>query len=88
MLLLSSLRAADATVVRPGDLGVGNHYIAVLLQHEADAREAQAALSALPYAPIELPLPSAARAHIRTAWTMRPPSAHSADVHAVTASRA
>jgi hypothetical protein len=86
LLLLSSLSAADARSLRSGDLTLGGRYISSLLIHSAAA-----AVSAEPHAQSvtahrteALVLPPASRAFHLAAWTMRPPAAHTARLHAVT----
>ena len=86
LLLLSSLSAADARSLRSGDLTLGGRYISSLLIHSAGA-----AVSAEPHAQSiiakqteALILPPASRSLHLAVWTMRPPAAHTARLHAVT----
>jgi hypothetical protein len=86
LLLLSSLSAAEAAPLRSGAFGLGGHYVTALLAHDAaniagDAPGSHAARGTLAFA-----LQPASLAQHRAPWTMRPPSAHSAALHAVTAS--
>ena len=86
LLLLSSLSAADARSLRSGDLTLGGRYISSLLIHSAAG-----AVSAEPHAQSvtahqaeALVLPPASRSLHLAVWTMRPPAAHTARLHAVT----
>jgi hypothetical protein len=95
MLLLSALRAADGSVLPRERYGFDSHHIAVLLSQtstsawtNADAHSIWGAFS------FQQPrtsaneflsnLPSGPLAAYRTAWTMRPPAAHSAALRAAT----
>ncbi len=85
-LLLASLSAAEGAVPRPGEYPLGCHYLVVLLAQ--DHARACAIAEAVPSAisEFDLDLPAAAASRCRTVWSMRPPSAHSASLHAVTGS--
>jgi hypothetical protein len=86
ILLLASLGAAEGSVVRDSGCIFGRHYIGVLLaQHEA-AASIQATFRFEGDGALALDLPAASLSHSRIPWTVRPPSAHTADVHAVTGS--
>jgi hypothetical protein len=86
ILLLASLGAAEGSVVRDSGCIFGRHYIGVLLaQHEAAACT-QTALSHAGSDTLPVALAAASLAQYRSPWMMRPPSAHCADVHALTGS--
>ena len=89
LLLLSSLSAADARGLRSGDLTLGGRYISSLLIHSAAAAVnadslAQIAQSVTAHKTEALVLPPASRSLHLAVWTMRPPAAHTARLHAVT----
>jgi len=84
-LLLSSLSAAEASVLRAGESTLGAHYIGVLLAQQEAAANTEAALSLRTREASELALPAASLSQHRTPWTMRPPSAHCVQLQAVTA---
>jgi hypothetical protein len=88
LLLLSSLSAADARGLRSGDLTLGGRYISTLL-----CQSAAAAIIAKPLAEDTVArkteafaLAPASRVLHTAAWTMRPPAAHTAALHAITSS--
>jgi hypothetical protein len=83
LLLVSSLGAAEGSTLRSGRLAFSSQYISMLLQqHGAQACEETSPGLAASRART---LHSADRAVYRTVWTMRPPSAHAAARHMVTA---
>jgi hypothetical protein len=98
LLLLSALRAADGAMLPSGQNGFDAHYLSALLsQNGADAKvtlkDHRLNLgsgggyfipTARPEATFKRDLPVASLATFRTAWTMRPPAAHSASLHAAT----
>jgi hypothetical protein len=84
ILLLSSLSSAEASLRRTGDFTLGGHYISLLLAQDHAATCSEAALAPRARDLSLLALPGASLAHHRTAWTMRPPSAHSLELQAVT----
>jgi hypothetical protein len=97
MLLLSALRAADGSVLPTGRYGFDSHHIAVLLSQGSASAWTMADHKAswgngvfIPgvrfseSASFQLDLPSGPLAAYRTAWTMRPPAAHSAAVRDAT----
>ena len=85
LLLLSSLSAADARSLRSGDLTLGGRYISSLLIQSAAAVSAEPlAQSVTAHRTEAFVLPPASRAFHFAAWTMRPPAAHTARLHAVT----
>jgi len=99
LLLLSALRAADGAVLPSGQNGFDAHYLSALLsQNGADAKLALKdhrinlgsgggyfiPATSRPADVLTLGLPVASLATFRTAWTMRPPAAHSAALHAAT----
>jgi len=85
LLLLSSLGSAEAATLRSGSLSPGGRYVFSLLQ-QAAAQTAAKPPSALCAADSpSLPLPASSLAAVRVAWTMRPPAAHTAAVHVLTA---
>jgi hypothetical protein len=84
LLLLTSIGAAERPM-HGAESALGNRYISVLLLHRASVSRPDTPLSrrleeATPVEPTSFPEFS------RTVWTMRPPSAHSVLVHAVTGS--
>jgi hypothetical protein len=86
LLLLAAIGSAEGSGMRNVDYTLGGHYISVLLaQHEA-ATSAHAAITDEPHQARSLDLPTAALAQYKSPWTMRPPSAHSVSLHAVTGS--
>jgi hypothetical protein len=84
LLLLASLGAADGSTLRKGTRSVGGQYIAVLLGQDHAAACMGAGLDHIVGETLKVDLPAAALAQHRTIWTMRPPAAHSAALHAVT----
>jgi hypothetical protein len=84
ILLLSSLSAAKGTTLRSGEFGLGGHYISTLLAQDNAATADEASLSARFNDTRTSEIPTTAEAHVRTVWSMRPPAAHSAAVHALT----
>ena len=98
LLLLSALRAADGAMLPSGQNGFDAHYLSALFsQHGADAKvtlkDHRISLgsgggyfipTSKPADTYTLGLPVASLATYRTAWTMRPPAAHSAALHAAT----
>jgi hypothetical protein len=88
MLLLSALGTAHSATRPAGDFNFrGNYITAVLFQKCVDAcnqqsLERHAITRVLDSAFTETP--SAALFTLNTAWTMRPPSAHAASLHALT----
>jgi hypothetical protein len=86
ILLLASLGAAEGSVVRDSGCIFGRHNIGVLLAQQEAAASIQATFRLEADDALALDLPAASLSHSRTSWMMRPPSAHSADVHAVTGS--
>ncbi len=85
VLLLSSMSAARGTTLRSGEFGLGGHYIATLLAQDHAAAANEATLRASLDDARTTAVPAAAVAHVRIAWTMRPPALHAAAVHALTA---
>jgi hypothetical protein len=98
LLLLSALRAADGAMLPSGQNGFDAHYLSALLsQNGADAKvtlkDHRLNLGSgggyfiptpRPETAFERDLPAASLATYRAAWTMRPPAAHSAALHAAT----
>ena len=98
LLLLSALRAADGAMLPSGQNGFDAHYLSALLSQnnpgvKATLKDHRLNLGAgggtfiPPSKPADahtLGLPVASLATARTAWTMRPPAAHSAALHAAT----
>ena len=85
-LLLASLSASEASVLRDGRPAFGAHYISVLLAQQDAALNAATELHSTASDTLSLALPAASLAQHRTTWTMRSPSAHTTRVHAVTGS--
>jgi hypothetical protein len=80
LLLLTSMGAAERSS-RAADFSIGGHYISSLLRQNATADPIETQLSRRIDEPApHIPLSPFANA----AWTMRPPSAHSVRVQAVT----
>lgn len=98
LLLLSALRAADGAVLPSGQNGFDAHYLSALLSQNSPGVKATLKDHRLnlgsgggyfiptlrPVAAFELGLPVASFVTFRTAWTMRPPAAHTASLHAAT----
>lgn len=84
LLLLTSLSAADASA-RGEQFSLGGHYIATLLRHNAATAPLQSPLVRHLNQQAEV-TPPVAQVIIRSVWAMRPPAAHTAHTHAVTAS--
>jgi hypothetical protein len=85
LLLLSSLSAADARSLRSGDLTLGGRYIgSLLIQSVASVSAEPLTQSVTEHRTEAFVLPPASRASHLAAWTMRPPAAHTARLHAVT----
>ena len=88
MLLLSALGTAHSATRPAGDFNFrGNYITAVLFQKCVDScnrrsLERHAITRVLDSAFTETP--GAALSTLHTAWTMRPPSAHAASLHAIT----
>lgn len=86
LLLLSSLGAAEGTTLRSRELGLGSHYISLLLREHTVRVSAETPLSLADGEDAAITVPSADRALSRIVWAMRPPSAHAVALHAVTGS--
>ena len=84
LLLLASLGAAEGSVLRDGDLRIGGHYMGVLLAQDYAGIDTWAELNSGSNDALELDLPVASLALHRTAWTMRPPSAHCTELQTFT----
>ncbi len=98
LLLLSALRAADGAMLPSGQNGFDAHYLSALLsQNGADAKvtlkDHRLNLGSgggyfIPTARLEdafeRDLPVASLATFHTAWSMRPPAAHSVALHTAT----
>ncbi len=86
LLLLSSLSAAEGSTTRSADLSAGGRYISMLLSQRAAATvQAQPIVAGTASYKIEaFALPPASRSQHIAAWTMRPPAAHTAALHAAT----
>lgn len=85
VLLLSSLSGAEGSALRTGGYRAVAQTISVLMAQEQAAANTEAVLEPQTGDVAQLALPAASLALHRTAWTMRPPSAHSMQVQAVTA---
>jgi hypothetical protein len=85
LLLLSSLGSAEAASLRSGPLTPGGRYIFSLLQQSAAQTAAEPTSTLFIGDTPSLPLPASSRAAVRVAWTMRPPAAHTAALHTLTA---
>jgi len=85
LLLLSSLGSAEAATLRSGSLTPGGRYIFSLLQQSAAQTAAEPASTLFAGDTPALPLPASSLAAVRVAWTMRPPAAHTASLHTLTA---
>jgi hypothetical protein len=80
LLLLASMGATERSA-RGADFSIGGHYISSLLRQNAAADPIETQLSRR----IDEPASQAPLSTLETiAWTMRPPSAHSVRVQAVT----
>jgi hypothetical protein len=86
ILLLASLGVAEGSVVRDSGCTFGRHYISVLLAQQEAASSIETTFRFRGDDALALDLSAASLSHSRTCWTMRPPSAHSAGVRAVTGS--
>jgi hypothetical protein len=89
MLLLSALGTAHSATRPAGDFNFrGNYITAVLFQKCVDACNQQSIdhrETARAFNSAFTATPGAAVATLNTAWTMRPPAAHAASLHAITA---
>ena len=85
-LLLASLSATEASVLRDGRPAFGAHYISVLLAQQDAALNASTEHHSTASDTLALALPAASLAQHRTIWAMRSASAHSILVHTVTGS--
>jgi hypothetical protein len=83
LLLLTSVGATESSS-RGEQFSIGGHYISVLLrQNAATARPESPLVRHLnEQAETQPPFPAVT---IRSVWTMRPPAAHSAALHTLTA---
>jgi len=88
LLLLSSLSAAEGSVMRTEGLSAGGRYISMLLSQRASATvPAQPVLADTASYKIEaFALPPASLSLHTTPWTMRPPAAHTVAHQATTSS--
>lgn len=99
LLLLTALRAANGAMLPSGQNGFDAHYLSALLsQNGADAKVTLKdhrinlgsgggyfiPAASKPADTLPLGLPVASLAATRTAWTMRPPAAHSVALHTAT----
>jgi hypothetical protein len=85
LLLLTSLGSAEAATLRSGSLTPGGRYIFSLLQQSAAQTAAEPVSTLFAGDAPALPLPASSLAAVRVAWTMRPPAAHAASLHTLTA---
>jgi hypothetical protein len=85
VLLLSSLSGAEASALRTGRHSAGANYISVLFAQEQAAAHIEVVPEPRTGDAQQLDLPVASLAHQRTAWAIRPPSAHSMQLQAATA---
>ena len=85
LLLLSSLGSAEAATLRSGSLTPGGRYIISLLQQSAAHTAAEPPSTLCAGDSHSQPLPASSLAAVRVAWTMRPPAAHTAALHTLTA---
>jgi hypothetical protein len=86
-LLISTLGASQANASAAQRGFYGHHISALLYRNAVDARHDRGAqhIAASPAAdPETLLLPAASRAAFASAWSMRPPAAHSAALSATT----
>jgi hypothetical protein len=86
LLLLASLGVADGSTLRDGGRSLGGQYMGVLLAQNHDTACTPDSIDHAVGEALELGVPAASRAQLRTTWTMRPPSAQCLDLHAVTGS--
>jgi len=84
LLLLTTLSSAEAATLRDGRPAFGAHYISVLLAQQEAALAPQTSFTAGDADTLTLALPTDDLAQYNATWTMRPPSAHSVSLHAVT----
>ena len=86
LLLLTTLSSAETATLRDGRPAFGAHYISVLLAQQEAATATQTSFTAGDSNPLLLALRADDLAQYNATWTMRPPSAHSVSLHAVTGS--
>jgi len=86
LLLLTTLSSAEAATLRDGRPAFGAHYISVLIAQQEAATATQTTFTPGDANPLALTLPANDLAQYNATWTMRPPSAHSVSLHAVTGS--
>jgi len=85
LLLLTSLGSAEAATLRSGALTPGGRYVLSLLQQATSQTAAEPPSTLFIGDQPSLPLPASSLAAVRVAWTMRPPAAHTASLHTLTA---
>jgi hypothetical protein len=85
LLLLTSLGSVEAATLRSGALTPGGRYVLSLLQQAASQTAVEPAVALCSCDAPLLPLPASSLAAVRVAWTMRPPAAHTASLHTLTA---
>jgi len=85
LLLLSSLGSAEAASLHTGALTPGGRYVFSVLQQSASQTSTEPAAVLFLGDQPTLPLPASSLAAVRLAWTMRPPAAHTAALHTLTA---
>ncbi len=85
-LLLASLGAAQGSTAREAGCRFGSAYLGVILAQESLGTSIPSRLLQQADPEVALDIPAIATAHYRTIWTMRPPSAHSLRLHAVSGS--
>ena len=85
-LLLASLGAAQGATARQGGCRFSGPYIGAILAQESLGTSIPSRLLVQADQEVALDIPSIATAHYRATWAMRPPSAHSINLHAVTGS--
>jgi hypothetical protein len=86
-LLVSTLGASQASASRTRHGFYGDRITAILYRHAVDSQsdqQAQNLKAGVAADPETLLIPAPSRAALRSAWTMRPPAAHSAAVFAET----
>ena len=86
LLLLVALGAAEGPSVRDVQTRIGAHFIGILMAQQEAASAAGAASDAARGDAVGLKISADAVSQLKTAWDVRPPSAQSTGVHAVTGS--
>ena len=87
MLLLSAIASAETRAARAAEQDLHVQYAGLLMQQGSVAALPEEAFPCGTQDALKLNLTASFRAHVKTVWSMRPPSAHCAMLQDFTGSR-